>query len=162
VKEILYYLDLNGQTAGPFTLDQVRIFHQAGTISDATIYSTPESQGWMPVSILKPLFTRPVVLPEIIPAPAAVAPEVMWTFRVKRSDSFGSGCLIQFLGLVCLVIGLVTVASLIGPLICWSLGFLLLIRGQRNARWYECGNCGGRLASNRGHKCPYCHSWFKK
>jgi len=50
-----FYLDLEGKTAGPFGLEQLRVFLEAGTITEETIFSTPRSVEWMPVKLLLPL-----------------------------------------------------------------------------------------------------------
>jgi len=65
-----YYIDVQGKTAGPFSLDHVAKLHQAGTIDDKTIYCTPEAADWFPVELLKPLF-QSSELPPIIASPFA-------------------------------------------------------------------------------------------
>lgn len=51
-----YYLDLAGQTAGPFTLDEVAARWRAGTITGQTIYTRMGEPQWYPVSTLVPIF----------------------------------------------------------------------------------------------------------
>jgi hypothetical protein len=159
VPDILYYLDFNGQTAGPFTLDQVKTFYDDGAIRDETIYSSPNSPNWMPVGILKPLFKSI----ELSQNPRGeILPETMWADRLARSDSLGSGCLVQLIGVGCVILGLFSLPTVIGPFILIPLGLWLLMKGQRSARWYECSACGGRLINRKGKKCPHCASWFRK
>jgi len=88
------------------------------------------------------------------PAQAQITAKV-----VRKSQSFGVGCLLQIIGLGLLLIGLLTIFSIIGPLICLPLAIILLIAGQKKAYWKECGHCGSRLESV-GAVCPHCNAKF--
>lgn len=81
--------------------------------------------------------------------------------KIKRKSSLaGTGCLLEFLGFVSLLGGLVTILTVIGPIILWPLGLWLLLTGGRKASWYECSDCGTRLSSKKLKICPRCNSNF--
>jgi hypothetical protein len=63
-------------------------------------------------------------------------------------------------GLVCLVLAVVTIMTIIGPIIFGILGLWLLLYGGRQASWVECSACGGRLSHTRVSLCPHCHARF--
>ncbi len=79
-----------------------------------------------------------------------------------KSSVAGIGCLLIFLGLVCLMLGLLTIFSIIGPLILWPLGIWLSIAGIGASLWYECSECGTRLSGKRVKVCPGCHSELRR
>lgn len=54
-----YYLDMAGNTAGPFSLDHVRELYLAGSVNDATLYSQPNAVQWLPLKTIAPLL-RPI------------------------------------------------------------------------------------------------------
>lgn len=79
---------------------------------------------------------------------------------IKKSSFAGTGCLMQFLGFASCAVGIVTLPTVIGPLIFGPLGLWLLVAGGRSAIWYECSECGSRLARKRVKVCPGCRSPF--
>jgi hypothetical protein len=50
-----YFVDIDGKTAGPFTISEMRDLYAGGTITGATLYAMPDSQEWLPVQTIKPL-----------------------------------------------------------------------------------------------------------
>jgi len=77
-------------------------------------------------------------------------------YPVKNSAFLGSGCFVQGAGIACGMLGLVTIATLIGPLILWPLGLALAIKGGRMSYWHECSDCGTKLANGNVTVCPGC------
>lgn len=101
----------------------------------------------------------------------------------KDSESFGTGCLIQLLGLALPVVGFVLGAMLgsalgdrtlgnvglvlgaSGGLIGAAAGLLgmvaLLIVGSQKARFWRCTNCMNRVIDKQVRLCPTCHAPLK-
>lgn len=75
---------------------------------------------------------------------------------VRRSSLMGLGCLMQFLGLVSLGAALLTLATIIGPIVFGVLGLWLIFAGSGKATWRECSDCGTRLAHRKVKVCPAC------
>ena len=75
--------------------------------------------------------------------------EIQFAKIIKRAEFAGTGCLIQF-------IGLVLCFTLIGAII----GIPLLIYGGRAAIKKECSECGNRL-EGKPKICPVCKSHFR-
>lgn len=80
---------------------------------------------------------------------------------VKKSSFAGGGCALQALGLLCLIVAAATFLTVIGPVVFGLLGLWLLHYGGKKASWYECSNCGGRIANNRVAICPHCAIRFR-
>lgn len=80
---------------------------------------------------------------------------------VRRSSSAGSGCLLQFLGLVSFGAALITLPTLFGPLVFGPLGLVLIYLGYSASRWLECDSCGTRLARKGLEVCPGCRQAFR-
>jgi hypothetical protein len=96
-----YYIDLDGSTAGPFTIDQLAQLYRHGSVTDKTLYACPNSQEWLPVRTILPLFSPqpssapPPVIPSPAPAPAprAAGPfcpgcGYVGTMRTRTKGSF--------------------------------------------------------------------------
>jgi len=79
----------------------------------------------------------------------------------KASSIAGVGCAIQGLGLVCVVLAIVTIKTVVGPVIFGVLGLWLLFYGGRKASWLECSACGGKLSHRRVSLCPHCNASFR-
>lgn len=75
---------------------------------------------------------------------------------VKKSSTLGTGCLLQFLGLMCFPVAFFTVFTVIGPFIFAPLGLWMIFKGGRLAYWVECSDCGTRLISKKVKVCPGC------
>lgn len=75
---------------------------------------------------------------------------------VRRSSSIGSGCLLQMLGLGSFVVALVTLGTIIGPIVFGLLGIALCSWGYSSSRWLECSGCGSRLSRKGLETCPGC------
>jgi TM2 domain-containing membrane protein YozV len=54
-----YYILIGNKTAGPHSLEEVKALYQSHMIDDTNLYATTESQDWMPISMLIPLFSIP-------------------------------------------------------------------------------------------------------
>lgn len=54
-----YYINIDKKTAGPYTLSQVKALYNSGVVESTFLYATTESQDWLPVSTLVPLFDIP-------------------------------------------------------------------------------------------------------
>jgi hypothetical protein len=67
-----YFVDLNGKTAGPFTITEMRDLYAGRTINPATLYATEGAQEWLPVETIKPLLAAAVAAPHV--QPRAVIP----------------------------------------------------------------------------------------
>ena len=50
-----YYVDLSGKTAGPFTVEELQALLLSGSVSPATLYTTPKSVDWLPLATIWPL-----------------------------------------------------------------------------------------------------------
>ena len=74
----------------------------------------------------------------------------------KGSAMAGVGCLLQGLGLVGLVAAVLTLPTIIGPLVLGPLGLWLVHEGGKRASWWECSDCGTRLAGKHINVCPAC------
>jgi hypothetical protein len=54
----------------------------------------------------------------------------------------------------------VTFATVVGPIVFGLLGLWLVLCGSRAAQWYECSDCGTKLANKHVHLCPSCKATF--
>lgn len=52
-----YYININGKTAGPFTIDQVKALYTTGQVNGSNQYMADGSKDWMPLSLLASTFT---------------------------------------------------------------------------------------------------------
>lgn len=68
-----YFVDLDGKTAGPFTISEMRDLYAGGTITGETLYAMPDAQEWLPVQTIKPLLAATGV-PQTAPSRAPVIP----------------------------------------------------------------------------------------
>lgn len=81
---------------------------------------------------------------------------------VKKTEQFGLGVVVQFVGFLLLGIPYalpiesqgVQLAAVAGVLLCVTLP--LVIFGGRMARRYECSNCSARVASSSVARCDVC------
>lgn len=64
----------------------------------------------------------------------------------------------QTLGLVSFVAALLTLPTIIGPIVFGLLGFALLAYGYNSSRWLECSDCGTRLSRKGLKSCPSCRA----
>jgi hypothetical protein len=79
---------------------------------------------------------------------------------VKKKSSAGAGCLVQGIGLVSLLLAVLSIPTIIGPLILAPLGLFLLAWGGRMAVWWECSDCGTKLSGKKLRICPGCREPF--
>jgi hypothetical protein len=81
--------------------------------------------------------------------------------NIEKASSFGGvGCLLQGIGTVCFVLAILTVKTVILPIVFGILGLWLLFYGSRKASWYQCSACGGKLWHARVSVCPHCNARF--
>ncbi len=105
-----YFVDINGQTKGPYTIGQLRSMWSAGTITGTTLYCQEGFSEWVPLSdIRSDLEQSPRPAPPAIQVPTAasrpLAPQ-------PRSSGVGKA-----LGLGCLgIIGLFVLLAIIGAI----------------------------------------------
>ncbi len=78
----------------------------------------------------------------------------------KRTSMAGAGCFLQGLGLVSLIVAAVTFATIIGPIVFGILGLWLLVFGSQKSQWFECSDCGTKLANKKLRVCPNCKGQF--
>ena len=97
------------------------------------------------VVVQKPPTAAPVKPVANVPAGVAMK---------HHSEFFGSGCLLQGVGLLAPVVGLVAgpLGFLVGLVICVA----LLIAGSQKAVKLLCGHCGNRLDNKHVTLCPSC------
>ena len=84
-----YYVDLDGRTAGPFTVEELRQLYLGKTITERTLYSTPQSVEWLPLETIMPLLAAGFrVAPPPPPPPPARRPVA----RGKRGEVVCLNC----------------------------------------------------------------------
>lgn len=66
-----YYVDMEGRTAGPFTLEQLGQLYRGGGIHDETLYAQMGAQEWVPISTIVPLLMNTAALMGIPPMASA-------------------------------------------------------------------------------------------
>ena len=94
---------------------------------------------------------------QVMAQPAPLKP-----LRMKRqSDSVGS-CLVQLIGLGCILAGTLMALTIVAPLVLIPLGLFICLKGGRSARWLSCPACGSRLASGSIKICPACHTALRR
>ena len=69
-----YFVILDGHTAGPFTIAELRNLYLGGSVTGETLYATPDSQEWMPVEIIKPLLAAVVASQPVVATVRAEGP----------------------------------------------------------------------------------------
>ena len=72
-----YYILIDNKTAGPYTLEQVKALYNAGSIDGTSLYVTPDSKDWIPVSMLVPLFDVPLMPVATTPIPSQSQPSII-------------------------------------------------------------------------------------
>lgn len=130
-----YFVDMNGTTGGPFSLEEMRVLFSSGKISGATLYSKPGSVAWMPLETIRPLFASPPPFPQAA-APFQSPPNPITSKRVTTQLT-GKGIKV---GIALCVVGMILgiVFALAYP-VCWVLvfvffcGFLLF----RALKWFQ-------------------------
>lgn len=83
-----YYVDIDGQTAGPFTVGELGDLLRAGRVAGETLFAKPNSVEWMPLSLILPIL--PVAKPPLLPPP--VVPPVDTRIRARRTDWVCTRC----------------------------------------------------------------------
>ena len=107
--------------------------------------------------------TLPSPLIPSTPQPPPIPPSPQIKASIKKASSVvGVGCLLQGLGVICLVLAAATYKTGIGPIIFGILGLWLLFYGSRKAIWFECSACGGKLSRKSVTICPHCNAILGK
>ena len=124
-----YYVDMNGKTAGPFSIEEVAELYQSKAIHAGSLYARPNAREWLPLQTIMAL----------IKGARKAAPPIHQTM-VHPSDS------------ICLRCGTIgqprmeTPGSFAAEVMLW---LLLIVPGAIYTVW--------RLASKRP-VCPTCRS----
>lgn len=50
-----YYLDMDGKTAGPFTIGEVAELYQSNALQESSLYARPGAMEWLPLRTIMPL-----------------------------------------------------------------------------------------------------------
>jgi uncharacterized cupin superfamily protein len=79
---------------------------------------------------------------------------------IRRTSSLGPGCFLQGLGLLALLGAIVTLLTIIGPVVLGALGLWLILYGASISEWHECSDCGTRLSRRALKLCPNCKGAF--
>lgn len=80
--------------------------------------------------------------------------------RKRRTSMAGTGCFLQGLGVLSLGAAIATISTIVGPIVFGVLGIWLLFFGSSKSQWYECSDCGTRLAGASVTICPNCKGRF--
>lgn len=69
-----YYVDIDGQTAGPFSAEELGGLLTAGRITRETLFAKHGAVEWMPVSLIAPILhqSKPPVMPPPVPVDTRV------------------------------------------------------------------------------------------
>jgi hypothetical protein len=78
--------------------------------------------------------------------------------RIERRKN--TGCLVQGVGVLSLVIAVATFWTVIGMIGFGLVGVWLILYGGMRLKWYACSECGTRLAHKKVKICPHCRSVF--
>ena len=76
---------------------------------------------------------------------------------LRRTELAGPGCFQQAFGIVCLVLGFITIPIIVPALLLIPFGLWMVAAGGRNASWYECSICASRVTP-RCRLCPHCNT----
>lgn len=83
-----YYVDIDGQTAGPFTVRELGELLKAGRVSDKTLFAKPNAVEWLPLSLILPIVS-PAKPPPLAPP---VMPVIDTRIRARRGDWVCTRC----------------------------------------------------------------------
>lgn len=72
-----YFVDIDGQTAGPFSITELRDLYAAGSVNEQTLYARPGSQEWTRLGVIVPLF-KDTLPPQIADDPRPFAFRSDW------------------------------------------------------------------------------------
>jgi hypothetical protein len=74
--------------------------------------------------------------------------------KVKKTEHFGSGCMLQGVGVICLIGGFFF--GIPGIVLGILLFLLFLVYGAQKSVFWICGNCKNPLAGKQVTICPTC------
>jgi hypothetical protein len=142
-----YYVDLNGSTAGPFSIAEITTLFSRGVIRPDTLYARPDSQEWLPISTILPLLQEQSlrVADQIYASAVATSPSsprpAPAKLRAHRGDCVCERC--WFIGPVKARVR----GSFLIELVLW---LCFLVPGIIYTLW--------RVTSRRDKRCPSCGS----
>lgn len=135
-----YFIHRSGQTLGPYSGSQLLNLLRAHQVALEDLSCTDADEEWKPVAAR----LGPKTLAKLSGAAQ----------RVKWSEMFGTGLLVQALGLFVCVLPpwIVTV----------PLGLCVIIAGSGMARGLKCSACGTKLRDRKAPRCPGCSADFSE
>jgi hypothetical protein len=86
-----YYVDLGGQTAGPFTVAELARLYCGGTVTRDTLFTKPGAVTWLRVETILPLLAAGKV-PPIQASPVALAPAAPAVPQLRRGEVICPQC----------------------------------------------------------------------
>jgi hypothetical protein len=54
----IYYVDMHGTTAGPYTILDLAQLYRERIVTEETLFATKGAQEWQPISVLLPKFAE--------------------------------------------------------------------------------------------------------
>lgn len=85
-----YYINIDKKTAGPYTLNQVKALYESGVVESTFLYATTESQDWLPISTLVPLFDIPENNEVTVPNPIQQQPTIIINNTNNNGNNVGN------------------------------------------------------------------------
>lgn len=82
-----YYVDLNGETAGPFTIEEMYDLYCGGTINKETLFAKNGSVQWLPLQAIMPLLSSFSLKAEKPPVERVTVREVQVQARHEYSSA---------------------------------------------------------------------------
>ncbi len=92
-----YYVDINGKTAGPFSLKELETLYLSGKIEDTFLYATDDSKDWLPLSFIIPLFNiKEEVQKTSVTSPSTTSQPTTVINNIITNNSVGSTPIYHF------------------------------------------------------------------
>jgi len=86
-----YYIDIGGETFGPFTLETLREMKRSGEVNNQTIYCQPGATEWLPLYTLNPLLDPSL---PVSPSPPPRGPGPFSRLRVAQWTAAAFGLML--------------------------------------------------------------------
>ena len=87
-----YYTDVNGQTRGPVSEDQLRLLASSGAVSSSCMVVPVGNRDWVPLS---------TVIPVIVAASGRTEPLSVWSFVLSLVGLFCCGFIAGVPAIIC-------------------------------------------------------------
>lgn len=149
------------KTVGPCPEEDVLEAIRRGGLNPAIMVREAGSGGeWRPIRTHAPfamLLERRSAGGITPAAPSTPPPQIAQ--RVRKSEFFGTGCVIQGLGFIAPFVG--AVAGPVGFVLGLLVLLALLLVGRQLAIFWTCGACGNRLSGDGVTVCPTCRAQLK-